>query len=163
MNKDIHLLRSFVPQKTDFGINGDTNNQEWYKDTFHSLTFFRHNELLVEVMFIPNVDWNCTELVFATVLKSKVRSLVEAHRKVSFLRDEDMPHDPNQATEIFRKVTWLALQQIPKYGKVGFRGAIPKLDQIYGRLVSLRYFRKLCKKHGFKIYKIDKDLFIEKV
>lgn len=145
----IGLLRAFIPQKIEYGTNGTNNQGQPLEDGF--ATCFIHQELAVLVLLRINEGWGCHELIFMTARLDKLSEVsVEALLvEAELLRPAGLSRNPNRGTAIFRKVTYLALTMLSQIKIVGFNGAIPQLDRIYGRLANLRYFRRLLRKHGF--------------
>jgi hypothetical protein len=162
MSKEIDILRSFVPESIEFGINENTNDSQWEEFEGGSYTFFQTVDQYVKVLFTRNDVWDCIELSFKTVLKSKVNSLEEANWFCSYLPDPDMLQNCNRATKIFRYVVFITLQKINSYSCVGFNGATPFLDRIYTRLDQLKYFTLLLNSFNYCIVKRGRDIFLKR-
>lgn len=160
MTNEIHLLRSFMPEFTHYGLNDAMYDNKWVETAEFSYTFFRTLDQIVQVIFSYNSEFNCTELSFKTVLAHKVNSLEEAAWYGSYLPDPDMTLDCNRGTVIFRKVVFLALLKSRRYDKIVFSGATPFLDRIYTRLDNLEYFICLAANHGFNIEKEGRNIFL---
>lgn len=150
MAASIELLRAFIPQRVQYGSNGTNGEWKALEDGF--ATCFIYQELAVLVLLRMNKGWGCHELIFMTARLDKLSELsVEALLvEAELLRPAGLSRNPNRATAIFRHVTYVALTMLPQIKIVGFNGAIPKLDRIYGRLAHLCYFRRLLRRHGFE-------------
>ncbi len=153
---ELELLRGFIPQPIKFGSDDAASNYCWSADNDIYSTWFFTRELRIQVLFVPNPDWGCMELQFKTALRSKPQM------PVSLLRDPDLPNDANRATHIFRHVVYIALSILQQFHRVGFNGAHPALDQIYGRLSRLGYVKALMEQYGFVIRKQGRDVFLER-
>lgn len=161
----INLLRSFYPQPVHFGSNEAMDNEEWIIVSEElRYTWFKTKDQYIVVIYSYNPYWNCFELSFKTVLQSKVvgKSFEEMQQHVCYLPDIDMPIDPNRATDVFRKVTFIASSQFNKYDKVGFTGATEYLDRVYTRLARLQYAKTMLKQFGMSIYQDNQDIFFYK-
>lgn len=161
---EINLLRSFIPERVDFGLNKDTNDGVWLNNAeFGDMTMFQTKDQYVLVIFNWNVFMQCVELSFMTALKSKVPDPMFFMEYATYVPDEDMTLDPNRATDVFRKVTYVALTQLDKHDRIGFYGATDYLDRVYTRLVKMPYVNKMLADRGLEPSQEGKFIFFSRV
>lgn len=161
--KQIKLLRSFVPEEVSFDSNESMDNRQWTPTFIGYVTFFQTEDQIVKVIISYNYEWGCHELSFKTVLKYKVSNLLEVELNCSYFPDTDMKLEPNRATNMFRNVVYVALSRITTFECIGFNGATPYLDRVYGRLYRLGYFGELLKKYSYSITNEGRNIFLKKV
>lgn len=161
---EINLLRSFIPEKVDFGLNKETNDGIWLNnEEFGDMTMFQTKEQYVLVIFNWNEFMQCVELSFMTALKSKVPDPMFFMSAATYIPDPDMTLDPNRATDVFRKVTYVALTQLENHDRIGFYGATEYLDRVYSRLINMSYVQKMLAERGLEPSQDGKFIFFSKM
>lgn len=161
---EINLLRAFIPEKVAFGLNYDTNDETWLLNSeFGDMTMFQTKDQYVLVIFNWNPFMNAVELSFMTALKSKVPNPSYFMEYATYVPDEDMTLDPNRATDVFRKVTYVALTQLNKHDRIGFYGATEYLDRVYTRLVKMDYVKRMLADRGLEASQDGKFIYFSRV
>lgn len=159
---EINILRAFMPQTVVFGTDPEMINGQWLQQGSTHTTWFKSDDLYVQVMFVRNAEWGCAELLFKTALRDISQPVDPRGLFFSLLRDPRLPEDANRATRIFRQVINVALTRIGQFDRIGFNGEHAKLDRIYSRLGRLRYVDDLAKVYGFELEKHGRDIFLNR-